>query len=62
MLTDIPDGGVCYIDATICYYHLVRTPALSDDCSDLLTRMAQGRIHGVTSADQVFQETSKCGS
>ena len=36
MLTDIPDGGVCYLDATIFYYHLVSTSVLSDDCSDLL--------------------------
>jgi hypothetical protein len=57
MLTDIPDGSVCYIDATICYYHLVSTPALSDDCSDLLTRMAQGCVHGVTSSVAVAEAT-----
>jgi hypothetical protein len=59
MLTDIPDGGVCYIDATIFYYHLVSTPALSDDCSDLLTRMAQGCVHGVTSSVAVAEATHK---
>jgi predicted nucleic acid-binding protein len=59
MLTDIPDGSVCYIDATIFYYHLVSTPALSDDCSDLLTRMAQGRVHGVTSSVAVAEATHK---
>jgi predicted nucleic acid-binding protein len=36
VLTDIPTGAVCYLDATIFYYHLVGAPALSDDCSDLL--------------------------
>jgi predicted nucleic acid-binding protein len=59
MLTDIPDGGVCYIDATIFYYHLVSTAALSDDCSDLLMRMSQGRVHGVTSSVAVAEATHK---
>ena len=30
---------MCYLDATIFYYHLVDAPPLSDDCSDLLTRI-----------------------
>jgi hypothetical protein len=37
----------------------VSTPALSDDCSDLLTRMAQGRVHGVTSSVAVAEATHK---
>jgi predicted nucleic acid-binding protein len=59
MLTDIPDGGVCYLDATIFYYHLFSTPVLSDDCSDLLTRMAQGRVRGVTLSVAVAEATHK---
>jgi predicted nucleic acid-binding protein len=39
VLIDIPDGGRCYIDATVFYYHLVGTPVLSDDCSDFLKRV-----------------------
>ena len=50
MLTDIPTGAVCYLDATIFYYHLVGAPTLSDDCSDLLKRIDLGRVHGVTSS------------
>lgn len=50
MLTDIPAGAVCYLDATIFYYHLVETPALSDDCSDLLKQIELGHVHGVTSS------------
>ena len=46
MLTAIPDGVVCYLDATIFYYHLVDAPPLSDDCSDLLTRIAQRSCAG----------------
>jgi len=38
VFTDIPAGAVCSLDATICSYHLVETPALSDDCSDVLTQ------------------------
>ncbi len=36
VFTDIPAGAVCSLDATICSSHLVETPALSDDCSDVL--------------------------
>ncbi len=50
MLTDIPAGASCYLDATIFYYHLVETPALSDDCSDLLKQIELGHVHGVTSS------------
>ena len=49
MLPAISDGIVCYLDATIFYYHLVDTPVLSDDCSDLLKRIELGSVHGVTS-------------
>ena len=59
MLTDIPDGVVCYIDATIFYYHLVDTPVLSDDCSDLLKRLELGRVHGVTSSVAIAEATHK---
>jgi predicted nucleic acid-binding protein len=59
MLTDIPDGVVCYLDATIFYYHLVDAPALSDDCSDLLTRIEGGRVHGVTSSVAIAEATHK---
>ena len=59
MLTDIPDGVVCYLDATIFYYHLVNVPALSDDCSDLLTRIERGRVQGVTSSVAIAEATHK---
>ena len=59
MLTTIPDGVVCYLDATIFYYHLVDAPALSDDCSDLLTRIERGRVHGVTSSVAIAEATHK---
>jgi predicted nucleic acid-binding protein len=59
VLTDIPDGVVCYLDATIFYYHLVDTPPLSDDCSDLPTRIARGRVQGVTSSVAIAEATHK---
>jgi predicted nucleic acid-binding protein len=61
VLTDIP-GVVCYLDATIFYYHLVGAPALSDDSSDLLTRIERGRVHGVSSSVAVAEATHKACS
>jgi predicted nucleic acid-binding protein len=57
VLTDIPAGAICSLDATIFYYHLVETPALSDDCSDLLTQRELGRVHGVTSSVALAEAT-----
>ena len=59
MLTAIPDGVVCYLDATIFYYHLVDASPLSDDCSDLLTRIEQARVQGVTSSVAIAEATHK---
>ena len=59
MLSDIPDGSVCYLDATIFYYHLVEAPTLSDECSDLLKRIELGRVQGVTSSVALAEATHK---
>jgi uncharacterized protein len=59
VLTAIPDGVVCYLDATIFYYHLVDAPPLSDDCSDLLTRIERARMQGVTSSVAIAEATHK---
>jgi predicted nucleic acid-binding protein len=59
VLTDIPEGAVCYLDATIFYYHLVGAPTLSDDCSDLLKRIELGRVHGITSSVALAEATHK---
>lgn len=59
LLKDIPDGATCFLDATIFYYHLVNTPPLSDDCSDLLARVAAGAIDAVTSTVAVAEATHK---
>ena len=59
MLTTIPDGVVCYLDATIFYYHLVDVPPLSNDCSDLLARIEQGHVQSVTSSVALAEATHK---
>jgi predicted nucleic acid-binding protein len=59
LLKDIPDGVTCFLDATIFYYHLVNTPPLSDDCSDLLERVEAGAIQGVTSTVALAEATHK---
>lgn len=59
MLTAIADGTRCYLDATIFYYHLVETPVLSEDCSDLLTRIEHGQVQGMTSTVALAEATHK---
>jgi len=59
VLTTIPDRVVCYLDATIFYYHLVDVPPLSNDCSDLLARIEQGHVQGVTSSVALAEATHK---
>ena len=59
MLSAIPDGVVCYLDATMFYYHLVDVPPLSNDCSDLFRRIEQGRVQGVTSSVAMAEATHK---
>jgi predicted nucleic acid-binding protein len=59
VLTTIPDGVVCYLDATIFYYHLVDVPPLSNDCSDLLARIEQGHVQSVTSSVVLAEATHK---
>jgi predicted nucleic acid-binding protein len=59
LLKDIPDGATCFLDATIFYYHLVNTPPLSDDCSDLLVRIGLRAIKGVTSTVVLAEATHK---
>lgn len=59
MLTALADGTRCYLDATIFYYHLVEAPVLSEDCSDLLTRIERGEVQGVTSSVALAEATHK---
>ncbi len=58
-LNEVPDGTLCFIDATIFYYHLVNSPPLSDDCSDFMARIGARRISGVTSSVAIAEATHK---
>ncbi|MBM4050175.1 MAG: type II toxin-antitoxin system VapC family toxin [Planctomycetes bacterium] len=44
MLSDIPDGTSCLVDANILYYHLVSTPGLSEQSTELLIRGRHGAL------------------
>lgn len=59
LLKDLPDGALCFLDATIFYYHLVNTPPLSDDCSGLLMRIGAGAISAVTTTVALAEATHK---
>ena len=56
MLLSIPDGDSCFLDANIFYYHFVETPPFSDVCTDLLERIAVGRIHGFSSIHVIAEK------
>src|SRR4051812_36837696 len=49
----------CLIDANIFYYHFVETPPLSDPCSDLLQRVLDAEIVGVTSTHLLSEAVHK---
>ncbi|HLG17071.1 MAG TPA: hypothetical protein VJH03_21605 [Blastocatellia bacterium] len=59
MLSDIPTGTHCFVDANIFYYHLVNTPSLSDDCSDFLKRLERRDVIGSTSTVSIAEATHK---
>lgn len=50
MPLDLPHGGRCFVDANIFYYHFVDTPPLSNPCTALLERAANGTIEVSTSS------------
>jgi predicted nucleic acid-binding protein len=59
VLSDIPAGAICYLDATIFYYHIVGVLTLSDECSDFLKRIELGDVHGATSSVALAEATHK---
>jgi predicted nucleic acid-binding protein len=59
LLSDIPNGTHCFVDANIFFYHLVNTPPLSDDCSDFLQRIERREVIGSTSTVSVAEATHK---
>jgi predicted nucleic acid-binding protein len=53
------DGTAVFIDANILYYHFVLVDGLSDWSSDLLERIAQGRLTAATSSHAIAESVHK---
>lgn len=59
MLSDIPPGTHCFIDANIFYYHLVETPPLSEECSGFFERVEKQEVIASTSSVAVAEAIHK---
>src|SRR5437016_2940130 len=59
MPLDLPDGTACFIDANIVYYHFVESSPLSDACTGLFERIADGQIKGYTSVHVLAEAVHK---
>jgi len=59
MPLDMPDGAKCFVDANIFYYLCVDTPPLSEPCTTLLERAANGDIEVYTSLHVVAEAVHK---
>jgi predicted nucleic acid-binding protein len=59
MPLDLPDGSACFIDANVFYYHFVETPSLSDPCTSVLERVADGRLLAHTSIHVLAEAVHK---
>jgi predicted nucleic acid-binding protein len=49
MMTEVPPGSRCFLDANILFYHFVETPQFSDPSTGLIRRIVAGEVHGFTS-------------
>lgn len=49
MPLDLPDGGRCFVDTNIFYYHFVNTPPLSNPCTTFMECALNGTIELYTS-------------
>ncbi len=59
MLSDLPDGVSCFVDANILCYHIIQTPSLSDECTKFIKRIERGVIKAATSAAVVAEAIHK---
>ncbi len=59
MLSDIPPGTHCFVDANIFYYHLVETPPLSEECSNFFERVEKQEVTASTSSVAVAEAIHK---
>jgi predicted nucleic acid-binding protein len=59
MLSDLPDGISCFVDANIICYHIVQTPPLSEECTRFIKRTERGAFSVSTSAAVVAEAIHK---
>jgi predicted nucleic acid-binding protein len=59
MLTDLPDGTACFVDANVLCYHIIQTPPLSEECSRFIKRIEHGVIRASISAAAVAEAIHK---
>jgi predicted nucleic acid-binding protein len=59
MLSDLPDGAPCFVDANIICYHIIQTPPLSDECARFIKRIERGAVRASTSAAVVAEAIHK---
>lgn len=59
MPLNLPAGARCFIDANIFYYHYIDTPPFSEPCSDLLQRVLDGDVTGVSSPHVMAEAVHK---
>ena len=49
MLSGIPDGTHCFVDANIICYHIINVPPVSAECSLFFKRLENRRLRATTS-------------
>lgn len=59
MLSDLPDGASCFVDANVICYHIVQTPPLSEECTRFIKRIERGAVRASTSASVVAEAIHK---
>src|SRR2546427_10677035 len=59
MLTGIPDGTHCFVDANIICYHIVTVPPLSADCALFFKRLESRQLRATTSTAVVAEAIHK---
>ena len=59
ILSALPDGVSCFVDANIICYHLVQTPPLSEECPQFIKRIERGTFRVSTSAAIVAEAIHK---
>lgn len=59
MLSDLPDGVSCFVDANIFCYYIVQTPSFSQECTHFIKRIEHRIISASTSAAIVAEAIHK---